>query len=218
MEDADIEKAAKICVAGRLLNAGQSCIAAKRFLVVDSVYDAFLSAFKAEMATKIMGNPMHDNSDIASMSSVKLRDELHQQVQDLIAAGAKCILGGTIPDKKGAWYPPTILVDVTPNMPAYDEELFGPVASVIRVKDEGEAIAVANASVYGLGGGVFTADVQRGVRIARTELDTGNVAVNGFVASNPKLPFGGVKESGYGRELSSFGIREFVNIKSVTKS
>ena len=216
LEDADIKNAAKICAQGRLQNAGQSCIAAKRFVVVDAVYDDFLAAFKEAMERAVMGNPKDASTDLGPMSSISARDFLHEQVQKTIKAGAECILGGEIPDKKGAWYPPTILADVKEHMPAYYEELFGPVAIVIRAKDDEDAISIANDSEFGLGGGVFTKNVERGIAMARDALDTGSIAVNDFVKSNPHLPFGGVKSSGYGRELSAFGIREFVNIKTIT--
>jgi succinate-semialdehyde dehydrogenase/glutarate-semialdehyde dehydrogenase len=144
-----------------------------------------------------------------------LRDALHEQVERSIAKGARCLLGGQMPDGPGAFYPPTVLTDLRPGMPAYEEELFGPVASVIPVKDEAEAIAVANNSVFGLGGGIFTRDLARGERIATEAMEAGSVSVNATVLSDPKLPFGGVKESGYGRELSHYGIKEFVNIKTV---
>lgn len=206
LEDADIETAAEICATSRLLNCGQSCIAAKRFIVVDAVYDRFLEAFKSELLSR----------EIGPMSSVKARDELHEQVKKCIDMGAQCHFGGDIPDREGAWYPITFLSDITPGMPAYDDELFGPVASVIKASDEADAIRISNSSVFGLGGAVFTRDISKGLKIARDELDTGAVAVNDFVKSDPRLPFGGVKDSGYGRELGAFGIKEFVNIKTVT--
>lgn len=216
LEDADLKKTVKLCAQGRLQNAGQSCIAAKRFIVVDAIYDDFVKEFKEIMSQQVMDDPSNDKTDLGPMSSVSLRDELHEQVTDTIKAGAKCILGGEKPSKEGAWYPPTILIDVTKGMPAYTQELFGPVAIVIRAKNEEDAIQISNSSEFGLGGGVMTGDFERGLKIARDKLDTGNVAINGFVKSNPSLPFGGVKNSGYGRELSRFGIHEFVNIKTVT--
>lgn len=214
LEDADLDLAVAICVKGRLLNNGQSCIGAKRFIVVEKVYDAFLYAFKEKMAAAQMGDPMLPQTDLGPLARVDLRDELHQQVQDSIKKGAKCILGGEIPDRKGAYYPATILTEVTPGQPAYDEELFGPVASVIRVKDEPEAIRIANDTPFGLGAAIFTRDTEAAERIAR-EIEAGCVFINGLVKSDPRLPFGGVKNSGYGRELSEFGIREFVNVKTV---
>jgi len=216
LADADIKKAAKICVQGRLLNAGQTCIAAKRFIVVKEVYDEFLEAFKTEMENITMGDPTKDATGISCMSSTELRDDLHDQVKKSIKAGAKCILGGEIPDKDGAWYPPSILVDIPKKSPAYEDELFGPVASIFKVSDEDEAIALANDTSFGLGGAIFTADIDKAMDIARTKIDTGNMAINGFVKSNPHLPFGGTKNSGYGRELSYHGIHEFVNAKTVT--
>lgn len=215
LEDADLEHAASTCVKSRLVNAGQSCIAAKRFIVVESVYERFLALFTEKMRATVMGDPTDPKSDIGPQASQSLRDELHQQVRDSVAKGATCLLGGEIPDGPGSFYPPTVLVDLEPGMPAYDEELFGPVASIIKVKDEEEAVEVANGSVFGLGGAVFTQDIARGRKIAREKIDSGACFVNELVRSDPRLPFGGVKESGYGRELSYFGIREFVNIKSV---
>ncbi len=215
LHDADIALAVKACVDGRLLNAGQSCVAAKRFIVVDSVYDEFLAAFTAEMQSRKLGIPADESTDIGPQASVALRDELHDQVRRSVEAGAKCILGGEIPEKDGAWYPATILTEVKKEMPAYSEELFGPVATVIRASSEDEAIEIANDSDFGLGGAVFTRDVERGKMIARDKIDSGAVFVNAFTKSDPRMPFGGVKQSGYGRELSRFGIHEFVNIKTI---
>lgn len=213
--DADITLAAKACVDGRLLNSGQSCIAAKRFIVVDSVYDEFIAAFTAEMKSRKLGMPDDESTEIGPQASIKLRDKLHGQVRRSVEAGAKCILGGEIPDKAGAWYPATILTEVKEGMVAYSEELFGPVAIVIRASDEDEAITIANDSDFGLGGAVFTRNVERGKVIARDKIDSGAVFVNAFTKSDPRMPFGGVKQSGYGRELSRFGIHEFVNIKTI---
>ena len=216
LADANIEHAADVCAASRLLNSGQSCIAAKRFIVVDEVHDRFVDAFTKAMAAKRMGDPSSMESDIGPQAAVDLRDELHQQVVDSIKKGAKCVLGGEVPEGKGAYYPATVLIDVKKGMPAYDEELFGPVASVIRVKDLAEAVEVANGSDFGLGGGVFTSNIEHGTQIARDLVDTGAIVVNGFTKSDPRLPFGGVKDSGYGRELSHFGMHEFLNVKSVS--
>lgn len=215
LEDADLEQAASVCTTSRLLNTGQSCIGAKRFIVLESVYDKFLALFKEKMQAAKVGNPLEDDTEVGPMARADLRDELHQQVQKSIEKGAQCILGGTIPKGKGAFYPPTILVNIQPGMPAYEEELFGPVASVFKVKDEAEAIRIANDSPFGLGAAVFTTDAERGQRIAAEELEAGSCFVNGLVKSDPRLPFGGIKISGYGRELSYFGIREFTNIKTV---
>jgi succinate-semialdehyde dehydrogenase/glutarate-semialdehyde dehydrogenase len=215
LEDADLDAAASTCALARLINSGQSCIAAKRFIVVEAVREAFEEKFLAAMKAAKMGDPMEEDTLVGPLARVDLRDELHNQVIESIGAGARCILGGKVPAGYGAYYPPTILTDVVPGMPAYDEELFGPVASVIPVKDEAEALRVANDTVFGLGAAVFTQDIERGTRIAVEELEAGACFVNAFVRSDPRLPFGGVKESGYGRELSPFGIKEFVNIKTV---
>lgn len=215
LEDADLEMASETCVNARLINAGQSCIAAKRFIVVEKVYDEFEKLFVAKMKIKKMGNPFDESNHIGPQASVLLRDELHQQVVKSVELGAKLLLGGEIPETVGAWYPPTVLSNVKKGMPAYDEELFGPVAAIIKVKDENQAIEFANDSIFGLGAAVFTRDYERGEKIAAEKLQAGCCFVNAFVKSDPRLPFGGIKESGYGRELSSFGIREFVNIKTV---
>ena len=214
LKDADIEYAAEQCKISRLLNAGQSCIGAKRFIAVAEVYDSFLKHFKDKMLTATMGHPM-EKVDIGPMARHDLRDEVHDQVIKSIEKGAKLILGGVVPDHEGAFYPPTILTHVKSGMPAYDEEIFGPVASVIKAKDEDDAIRIANDTDFGLGACVFTKDVERGEYIAKNELNAGCCFVNQFVKSDPRLPFGGIKTSGYGRELSYFGIREFVNIKTV---
>lgn len=215
LEDADLEKSATTCVNSRLINGGQSCIAAKRFIIVEKVYDEFEKLFIEKMKSKKMGDPKDEKTDIGPQASLTLRDELHEQVERSISLGAKLLLGGKIPDMKGAFYPPTILTNVKKGMPAYDEELFGPVAALIKTKNETEAIEIANDSVFGLGAAVFTGNVQRGNKIAREKLNAGACFVNTFVKSDPRLPFGGINESGYGRELSSFGIKEFVNIKTV---
>lgn len=215
LEDADLETAAELCVYSRLINSGQSCIAAKRFIVVEEVYKKFEELFVEKMRSKKMGDPMKEDSDIGPQARHDLRDELHEQVVKSVNKGAKILLGGTIPEGNGAFYPPTVVSNVVPGMPAYDEEMFGPVASLIRCLDENDAIRIANDTVFGLGGAVFTKDIKRGETIAREKINSGCCFVNDFVKSDPRLPFGGVKESGYGRELSSFGIREFVNIKTV---
>lgn len=214
LEDADLEMAAETCVTARLINGGQSCIAAKRFIIVDKVYDKFEKLFVEKMKSKKMGDPFDEANHIGSQASVSLRDELHQQVTKSIELGAKLLLGGIVPDEKGAWYPPTVISNIKKGMPAYDDELFGPVAALIKVKDEAEAINIANDSIFGLGAAVFTNN-ERGEKIAKEKLQAGCCFINAFVKSDPRLPFGGIKESGYGRELSSFGIREFVNIKTV---
>jgi len=214
LEDADIKHAVNQCVASRLLNAGQSCIGAKRFIVVEKVYDEFLELFFEKMSSATMGNPMH-GVHLGPMARKDLRAEVHQQVIDSVKKGASLLLGGAIPEGPGAYYPPTILADVYPDMPAYDEEIFGPVASVIKVKDEKEAIHIANDTEFGLGACVFTQDIEKGKHIATYELNAGCCFVNQYVKSDPRLPFGGVKSSGYGRELSYYGIRAFMNVKTV---
>jgi succinate-semialdehyde dehydrogenase/glutarate-semialdehyde dehydrogenase len=215
LEDADLEHAAKTCADSRLINSGQSCIAAKRFIVVEKVADEFTRLFLEYMQQKQTGDPLDKNTALGPMARIDLRDELHKQVLGSIEKGAKCLLGGVVPDGKGAYYPPTILTNVTKGMPAHDEEMFGPVAAIISAKDEDDAFAIANDSVFGLGGALFTRDKQRGEKLAATRLEAGSCFVNALVKSDPRLPFGGVKQSGYGRELGLFGIHEFANIKTV---
>lgn len=215
LEDADLDTAVSTCVASRLLNSGQSCINAKRFLVVEPLKDSFEKLFVERMRAQVVGDPLEEDTEVGPQARTDLRDELHEQVALSIAKGARCLLGGEVPNGPGAYYPPTILTNVTRGMPAYDEELFGPVAAIIPVRDEAEAIEIANDSSFGLGAAVFTRDAARGERIAAEELDAGACFVNSFVKSDPRLPFGGIKESGYGRELSHYGIKEFVNIKTV---
>lgn len=215
LEDADLDQAVEVCVASRLTNSGQSCIAAKRFIVVESIREQFEKKFTRRMSETKMGDPNKEDTDLGPQARYDLRDMLHNQVEKSIEKGATCLLGGKVPKMSGAYYPPTVLTNVEPGMPAYDEELFGPVAAIIIAKDEDEAIAIANDSTYGLGAAVFTRDLQKGEGIAANKLSAGSCFVNNLVKSDPRLPFGGVKESGYGRELSEFGIREFVNIKSV---
>jgi succinate-semialdehyde dehydrogenase/glutarate-semialdehyde dehydrogenase len=215
LEDADPDLAARVSTKGRLVNSGQSCIAAKRFIVVDKIRHEFEERFVKHMGAVRTGNPSREDAEIGPLARLDLRATLHRQVEASIAQGAVCLLGGTILTGPGAFYPPTILADVRKGMPAYDEELFGPVAAIVPVRDEAEAIAAANDTVFGLGGGVFTRDLARGERIAEELIESGNLFVNEAVHTDPRLPFGGIKESGYGRELSSYGIKEFVNIKTV---
>lgn len=214
LEDADLDKAVDLATHGRLQNNGQTCIAAKRFVVVDAIYDEFLERFTKKMQDAKMGNPKDKDTVYGPLARVDLRDELHKQVEKTITQGGKLIIGGKIPERKGAFYPATVLAEVTPGMEAFDEELFGPVASVIKSRDEADAIALANQSKFGLGAGVITSDKERGENVA-LKLEAGNCFVNTLVASDPRMPFGGIKTSGYGRELSSFGLKEFMNVKTV---
>ena len=215
LEDADMDVAVEIAVRGRLVNSGQSCIAAKRFVVVKTVRKEFERRFTEEMKKATYGDPMDEKNKIGPMARFDLRDQLHEQVLKSIEKGAKLLCGGFIPDMPGAFYPPTVLTNVKKGMPAYEEELFGPVAAIIEAKDEKEAMTIANDSIYGLGGGIISKDRKRAEKLAAEELQAGNCFVNDYVHSDPYLPFGGIKQSGYGRELGSFGIREFVNIKTV---
>ncbi|HEY1009023.1 MAG: NAD-dependent succinate-semialdehyde dehydrogenase [Daejeonella sp.] len=215
LHDADLELAAETCVNSRLINSGQSCIAAKRFIVVKSVLEEFTDLFLKKMGSKIMGDPTDPTTDIGPQARTDLRNELHEQVKKSIEMSAKCLLGGFIPDGNNAFYPPTVLTGVKKGMPAYDEELFGPVAAIISAENESDAIKIANDSVFGLGAAIFSKDIARAETIAATQIEAGSCFVNAFVKSDQRLPFGGVKQSGYGRELSYYGIKEFVNIKTV---
>jgi succinate-semialdehyde dehydrogenase/glutarate-semialdehyde dehydrogenase len=214
LEDADLQEATDLATLGRLQNNGQTCIAAKRFIVLDAIYNEFLAMYTKKMKAAQMGEPTDEKSYYGPMARADLRDELHEQVLKTVAQGGKLVLGGYIPDQNGAYYPATILADLKPGMEGFDNELFGPVASVIRAKDDLEAIALANNSQFGLGSGVLTANKNRGERIA-LQLEAGSSFVNKLVVSDPRLPFGGVKNSGYGRELAAYGIREFVNTKTI---
>jgi succinate-semialdehyde dehydrogenase/glutarate-semialdehyde dehydrogenase len=215
LEDADIAQAARVCAAARMVNGGQSCIAGKRFVVVRAVRRAFEEAFVAAMRTYEPGDPRDPKTKLGPLQSVAARDQVHAQVETSVGGGAKLLLGGVVPDRTGAWYPPTVLTDVAPGQPAHDEEVFGPVAAIIEARDEADAIAIANASEFGLGSAVLTHDARRGERIAAEELEAGLAFVNDNVRSDPRMPFGGVKHSGFGRECAGHGIREFVNVKSV---
>ena len=213
--DANLDAAVEACAQSRMINGGQSCIAAKRFVVVPEIRNAFESGLVARLKQVRMGDPLDPTTTLGPQARVDLRDELHEQVVKSIELGATKLLGGEVPARAGAYYPPTVLTDVRAGMPAYAEELFGPVAAIIPVANEEEALRVANDSSFGLGASVFTRDVERGEAIARTELEVGCSFVNTFVRSDPRLPFGGIKTSGYGRELGEHGILEFVNIKTV---
>ena len=215
LEDADIELAAEILVRGRLVNSGQSCVAAKRFIVAKSIRKIFEKAVTDRMKAATYGDPNNEDNKIGPMARPDLRDQLHDQVTKSIELGAKLLCGGVVPEMPGNFYPPTVLTHVKKGMPAYDEELFGPVAAIIEAKDEADAIKIANDSIYGLGGGIFSANIENAERLASEELEAGNCFVNEFVHSDPRLPFGGTKQSGMGRELGVYGIKEFVNIKTV---
>jgi succinate-semialdehyde dehydrogenase / glutarate-semialdehyde dehydrogenase len=212
--DADLARAARVAADARLINSGQSCIAAKRFIVVEPIADQFLERFKVELGSRRMGDPLARETQVGPQARADLRDSLHQQVTESIKRGAQRLLGGEIPAGPGAFYPPTLLTAVDKGMPAFDEETFGPVAAVIRAKDQADAVRLANDSPFGLGASLWTQDRVRAENVA-AELEAGTVFVNGQVKSDPRLPFGGIKRSGYGRELAEYGIREFVNIKSV---
>lgn len=215
LADADLDLAVEACATSRLINSGQSCIAAKRFVVVEAVREEFERRLVARMRAARVGSPLAEDTDVGPLARLDLRDTLNRQVEESVAKGARLLLGGTVPAGPGAFYPPTVLTDVGRGMPAYDEELFGPVAAILPVRTVRAALKVANDTVYGLGAAVFTRDVEEGTRIATEELDAGSCFVNAFVKSDPRLPFGGIKESGYGRELGVQGIREFVNVKTV---
>jgi succinate-semialdehyde dehydrogenase/glutarate-semialdehyde dehydrogenase len=215
LEDADLELASMICANSRLLNSGQTCVAAKRFIVVESVYEKFLEFFTSKLQDRTVGNPFDEGVNVGPMARHDFRDELHRQVKESIDAGAIAEFGCEIPNEPGAFYPISLLTNVAPGMPAYDEELFGPVAAVIKVGSEEEAIRVANDTNFGLGAAIFSRDVDRAEKIAADQLQAGCCFVNTLVKSDPRLPFGGIKDSGYGRELGLYGIREFVNIKTV---
>ncbi|MFC4691553.1 NAD-dependent succinate-semialdehyde dehydrogenase [Dokdonia genika] len=215
LDDADIEKAVEACVQGRLINNGETCIAAKRFVVVDKVYDAFKEGFVQGMKDAVMGDPNNEETQLGPIAREDLRDLLADQVKESVAKGAVIEVGGEVPDNTGYYYPSTVLSNVEPGQPAYDDELFGPVASLIRAKDNEDAMRIANDSRFGLGGGIFSRDEKAAIELAQKHFDTGMVFVNSYGLAQPMMPFGGVKDSGYGREHGGFGLKEFVNAKSV---
>jgi succinate-semialdehyde dehydrogenase/glutarate-semialdehyde dehydrogenase len=215
LSDADLDAAVEIGAAARLVNAGQSCIAAKRFIVPRALRGEFERRFVERMRQVRAGDPMDESTGIGPLAREDLRIQLHRQVTESVARGARCLLGGTIPPGPGFFYPPTVLTDVARGMPAADEEVFGPVAVIIPVEGDEQAIEAANDTSFGLGAAVFTADAERGRRLAVEALEAGCCFVNAAVRSDPRLPFGGIKDSGWGRELGIFGIREFVNVKTV---
>jgi len=214
MPSANLDAAVKTAVTARTINNGQSCIAAKRFIVADPIFDAFTEKFVEGMRALVVGDPMDEQTNIGPLATAQIRDDLHDQVTRAKAAGARVLLGGKPRDGRGFFYEPTVMTDVADDSPVFREETFGPLAAVVRAKDLDQAIALANDSRFGLGAAAWTRDEKEVERFAR-ELDAGTVFINGMVASDPRFPFGGVKKSGYGRELSGFGLREFVNIKTV---
>jgi succinate-semialdehyde dehydrogenase/glutarate-semialdehyde dehydrogenase len=214
MPSADLELALATAVKARTINAGQSCIAAKRFFIADKIYDQFLTQFVERMGMLKVGDPLDETTEIGPLATAQILHDVDDQVRKSIAAGAKLLTGGNRVHGPGFFYEPTVLIDVPPESPAYREEVFGPVASVFRIRDEEEAIEIANDSVYGLGASVWTND-KKEQELFASELETGMVFVNGMVASDPRLPFGGIKRSGFGRELGAVGIREFMNTKTI---
>ena len=215
LEDADLDLAAKVCANARLYNNGETCINGKRFIVTEKVYDEFLDKFRARFEAVKTGDPNADDTDMGPMARVDLRDTLQKQVDQSIEKGATVAVGCAIPEGPGAFYPASILTDVAPGQPAYEDELFGPVASVIKAKDDEDAMRIANDSRYGLGGGILSRNVDRAIELASRHFDTGMVYINTYGVADPSMPFGGVKNSGYGREHGGFGIKEFANAKSI---
>lgn len=214
LEDADIDEAARVGAWARNQNGGQSCIAAKRFIVLDAVYDEFVSKLSAEARALTVGDPLDPETKIGPLARVDLRDELHDQVTRSLAAGACLLMGGEVPEGPGAYYPPTILTEVRPGVAVFEEETFGPVAALVRAHDDAEAVELANMSRFGLGGSVWTRDSKRGQGVA-SRIETGMVFINSMPRSDSRLPFGGIKASGYGRELWVQGLRSFANAKTV---
>lgn len=215
LEDADIPLAVKTCVQGRIYNNGETCVSAKRFIVTEAVYDAFAKAFVEQMQAIKMGDPMADDTQLGPLSGRDQFETIAKQVAQSIEKGATLLCGGDPADGDTCYYPATVLADCKPGMPAHDDELFGPVAAIIRAKDDADAMNIANASRYGLGGGIFSKDEAKAIRLARDHFDTGMVRINSFGAADPNMPFGGVKNSGYGREHGGFGMKEFVNAKAI---
>ncbi len=215
LEDADLDAAASTCVASRLNNSGQVCIAAKRIIVVNAVREAFEKLILQRLSAYKMGDPSDPAVKLGPLARADLRDTVHQQVQSCVQKGALLVTGGYIPDQPGFFYPPTVLKNIKPGMPAMEEEIFGPVIALIDAKDADEAIQIANNSSYGLAASIFTQNIALGESIAADKIQAGACYVNDYVASDPRLPFGGIKHSGFGRELSAEGIREFTNIKTI---
>ncbi|MCM4159230.1 NAD-dependent succinate-semialdehyde dehydrogenase [Antarcticibacterium flavum] len=216
-EDADIDIAVEECVKGRIYNNGETCIAAKRFIVTEKVYEEFREKFVKTMSEVKMGDPNKESTQLGPLARKDLRDDLHEQVVKSVEKGARIACGGEIPDGEGFFYPATVLENVQPGQPAYEDELFGPVASLIKARDNEDAMRIANDSRFGLGGGIFSKDEDAAFEIAEKHFDTGMVFINSFGLADPAIPFGGVKNSGYGREHGGFGLKEFVNIKGIMK-
>ncbi|ARD44283.1 NAD-dependent succinate-semialdehyde dehydrogenase [Colwellia sp. PAMC 21821] len=215
LDDADIPLAIEACVKGRVINNGETCVSAKRFIITEKNYDKFKQGFKQAMMQLKLGDPKADDTDLGPMARKDLREKLHEQVSESIKCGATVICGCEIPEGKGFFYPASILENVSPNMPAYDDELFGPVAALIKANDDEDAMRIANDSRYGLGGGIFSQNEEHAIELAVKHFNTGMVNINGYGLARPNLPFGGVKNSGYGREHGGFGLKEFVNVKSI---
>ncbi|WP_314101684.1 NAD-dependent succinate-semialdehyde dehydrogenase [uncultured Stenotrophomonas sp.] len=215
LDDADLDLAVETCVKGRLFNNGQTCVNAKRFIVTEKNYDAFVAAYASKFEAIKMGDPNAADTQLGPLVSEAQRDKLHEQVTKSVSQGARLLVGGEVPDRTGWFYPATVLADVAPGQVAYDDELFGPAAAIIRAKDDEDAMRIANDSRYGLGGSIFSRDVNRARELATKYFDTGMVFINTFDVASPALPFGGVKASGYGREHGPEGLKEFVNVKSI---
>jgi succinate-semialdehyde dehydrogenase/glutarate-semialdehyde dehydrogenase len=215
LADAELDRAVERCVESRLVNSGQSCIAAKRFIVEAPLHDRFVESFIATMRAKRVADPLEPGADLGPLAQERTRERLHEQVRRSIALGARCALGGKLPEKPGFFYPPTVLTGVQPGMPAFDEEVFGPAAAITRARDAEHALELANCSLYGLGAAIFSRDAERAQRLAEHRLEAGSCFVNDYVRSDPRLPFGGIKCSGYGREIGELGIKEFVNAKTI---
>lgn len=215
LEDADIELAVKTCVQGRLFNNGETCVSAKRFVVTEAVYDDFVGAFVEQMQAIELGDPKDEDTQLGPLSSAEQFDTICEQVAESVKGGAEILCGGAAPDRTGQYYPATVLVNCQPGTPAYDDEIFGPVAAVIKAKDDDDAMRIANDSRYGLGGGIFTRNEEKARKLAQDHFDTGMVRINSFGAADPNMPFGGVKDSGFGREHGGFGMKEFVNVKAI---
>ena len=217
LDDADLETAVEWCVKGRVYNNGETCVAAKRFIVTEKNFETFKNKYVEKMKKIKTGNPSDENTQLGPMARKDLRDDLHKQVEESVKNGAEVLCGGEIPEGEGCYYPATVLVNVKPGQPAYDDELFGPVASIIKAKDDEDAMRIANDSRFGLGGGIFSKDEDKAFELAKTHFDTGMIFINSFGVAQPNMPFGGVKNSGYGREHGGFGLKEFVNSKAVMR-